>query len=345
MSRETLSKAILAAATLAGMVGVWLELYDTPLLVLSIAAIGVFFAPRRWWILAGVFLTLGLAWSSLHPLRCSVWGRGNVVVGKLGGDFQYVSWGNVLRNMTAPCLNPSVASDMLPEATVLTTERLNGQDFTLYGTNRGEYWVASHDQTSIPWIIWELYDEDVYQSEGVQIQPGDIVIDCGAHIGAFSRFALEQGAGKVIAIEPDPTNLLCLKRNLASGIEEGRVVVFEGGVWDEPDVLNLWTSDENTPASSFFHNTADAKSVEAPVLPLDDILRNLGIEQVDFIKMDIEGSERRALRGAVNTLREFHPRMAICAYHAEQDPAVIPQIRVRDTEVKREGGGNAGGLI
>ena len=49
-------------------------------------------------------------------------------------------------------------------------------------------------------------------------------------------------------------------------------------------------------------------------------------DSVDFIKMDIEGSERHALRGATQTLARFKPKIAVCVYHRQDDSEVLPQI-------------------
>jgi hypothetical protein len=55
--------------------------------------------------------------------------------------------------------------------------------------------------------------------------------------------------------------------------------------------------------------------------------------------MDIEGSERKALVGATNTIRRFHPRMAICVYHLTDDPVVIPStIKAKDKTYRQECG-------
>ncbi len=62
------------------------------------------------------------------------------------------------------------------------------------------------------------------------------------------------------------------------------------------------------------------------VSPLDALVRELSLDRVDFIKMDIEGSEARALKGAEATLRRFRPRLAVCTYHGEQDPRDVPDI-------------------
>jgi FkbM family methyltransferase len=74
-------------------------------------------------------------------------------------------------------------------------------------------------------------------SEGVR--PGDIVIDCGAHVGVFTHTALARGASQVVAVEPEPSNLECLRRNFATEIATGRVIVVGVGVWDSPGILRL----------------------------------------------------------------------------------------------------------
>ena len=68
---------------------------------------------------------------------------------------------------------------------------------------------------------------------GTGIRRGDIVLDAGANVGVFTRKALWAGASKVIAIEPAPENLECLRRNFAAEIADGRVVVYPKGVWDK----------------------------------------------------------------------------------------------------------------
>lgn len=53
---------------------------------------------------------------------------------------------------------------------------------------------------------------------------------------------------------------------------------------------------------------------------------NLINEKVDFIKLDIEGAEQDALKGAKNTIEKYHPILAICIYHKAEDWYKIPEI-------------------
>jgi FkbM family methyltransferase len=63
------------------------------------------------------------------------------------------------------------------------------------------------------------------------VQRGDVVLDIGAHVGVFTAQALELGAAKVVAVEPDPGNVECLRRNFSEDIAAGRVVLVEEAAW------------------------------------------------------------------------------------------------------------------
>jgi predicted RNA methylase len=62
------------------------------------------------------------------------------------------------------------------------------------------------------------------------VPAGAVVLDCGAHVGVYTRRALNEGAAKVIAIEPVPQTVECLRRTFRREIAEGRVVVYQKGV-------------------------------------------------------------------------------------------------------------------
>src|SRR5262249_32601828 len=70
----------------------------------------------------------------------------------------------------------------------------------------------------------------------------------------------------------------------------------------------------------------DEGQISISVLRIDDVVDQLGLSRVDFLKSDIEGAERHALVGAQKTLQKFGPRMALCIYHLPDDPEVITNI-------------------
>jgi FkbM family methyltransferase len=209
----------------------------------------------------------------------------------------------------------------------LDEKEVDGRKLELYQSNLGKFWALAPEEWFIAFLVWEIGTQRAYDDGPVAVQPGDTVIDCGAHVGVFTRYALRRGAGRVVAIEPDPTSLSCLKANFAQEIQEGRVVVVEAGVWDKETRGTLSESPKNSGANSFVvENPGDHKIGGLLLLPLDEIVNRFKLDRVDFIKMDIEGAEPFALRGGVRTLKRFKPRMAIASYHVIEEPRVVSKV-------------------
>ncbi len=212
---------------------------------------------------------------------------------------------------------------------ILAGSRLLEKDpagFHLWETPRGRFWIPQGSDWSLPWDLAEQ-ERRIYGSGPRAVRAGDIVLDCGANVGVFVREALTGGAKLVVAIEPAPENLECLRRSLLAETQAGRVIIYPKGVWDKEDRLPLNVDPENAAADSFVIRTE--KSYQGPTLPLttiDKLAAELKLERVDFIKFDIEGAEQRALVGARETLTRHHPRMAISSYHRPDDPQRIPAL-------------------
>jgi hypothetical protein len=73
-------------------------------------------------------------------------------------------------------------------------------------------------------------------------------------------------------------------------------------------------------------SNANPQATLVPVTTIDSLVPALGLSRVDFIKMDIEGSELQALSGASQTLARFTPKLAIASYHKAEDPSRIPKL-------------------
>lgn len=167
-----------------------------------------------------------------------------------------------------------------------------------------------------------------YQREPVVIRSGDVVLDAGAHLGTFTRTALRKGARIVVAVEPEPTNAACFGRTFESEIQQGRVILVEAALWDSPGTLTLNWSDEDSETGSVLPEGMGARSAQVRATTIDETLGALNLDRLDFVKMDIEGAERHALRGARQTMARFGPRMVLCTYHMWDDFVVLPKIAV-----------------
>jgi len=160
----------------------------------------------------------------------------------------------------------------------------------------------------------------------IQAEPGNYVIDAGACWGDTALYFAHLAGkdGRVYSFEFIPSNLQILRKNLGlnPGLSE-RVHVVERAVWGESD-LRLYYRDRG-PGSNVSFDQNGGSDGSVTTLTIDDLVVNNGLPQVDFIKMDIEGAELQALRGAARTLKQFRPKLAVCLYHRLSDFVDIPE--------------------
>jgi FkbM family methyltransferase len=211
---------------------------------------------------------------------------------------------------------------------ILNASKLLEKDpagYHLWDTPKGRWWIPEGDDFVLPFNLAEQ-ERKIYGTGAQDVKPGDVVLDCGANIGVFTRPAVEKGAKLVVAIEPAPENIESLKRNFKAEIAAGKVIIVEKGVWDKDDTLLLKRDPHNTAADSFVMLKDGSQGVKVPLTTIDKLVAELKLDRVDYIKMDIEGAEQRALTGGSGTIGRYHPRLSISAYHMPDDPVKIPQI-------------------
>ena len=117
---------------------------------------------------------------------------------------------------------------------------------------------------------------------------------------------------RIYVWEPDAANIERLNQNLKKYRD---ITVLPYGMWNEKGELGFY-QDGNGWAR------IDKKA--ANKIQVDTIDNQCAGERVTFIKMDIEGSERNALKGAVNIIKRDKPRLAICIYHSPEEIYEIP---------------------
>ncbi len=157
-------------------------------------------------------------------------------------------------------------------------------------------------------------------NHGITVCQNDIVVDGGAWLGDSTlSFALKAGPkGQVWAFEPQTEHGENLKKTAKIWPCGDRIHVELCGLWSSTGILKFTDSQDYHGAGSF---VSDMGSIEIPVKCLDDFLNG---KKVDFLKLDIEGSELEALKGAEQTLRRWRPKLAICLYHQPSDLHQIP---------------------
>jgi FkbM family methyltransferase len=195
--------------------------------------------------------------------------------------------------------------------------------FVLADTPAGKFWIPAPDYDNLAAELAEQ-QEEVYGHD--VLHPGDVVLDCGANVGVYTRVALAHGARIVVAIDLAPEPIECLRRNFESEIREGRVIVYPKGVWDKDATLRLHTSAKIASAGDSVVLDRGGLGPEVPLTTIDKLVAELKLPRVDVIKMDIEGSEAPALTGAAHTLAAYKPRLAISMEHKQSDPDVIPAL-------------------
>lgn len=163
-------------------------------------------------------------------------------------------------------------------------------------------------------ICCDLVDSLRGYLKNYKLQKGDVVIDCGAYIGAFAMFAAKivGSNGLVFAFEPDKENYKKLLENIKLN-ELTNIIPINKGLWSENTILPL---NRHSEGSTFFFNIDKRDSiVEVPVVSLDNELKEKGVGKIDFIKMDIEGAEIEAIKGSEKTLKNKNIKLAIASYH------------------------------
>jgi FkbM family methyltransferase len=196
--------------------------------------------------------------------------------------------------------------------------------YKLWSTPKGEFWVPDTSDNILAILLAEQERKIYGDAETGGVRRGDIVLDGGAHIGIYVKTALDAGAEKVVAIEPSPDALECLRRNFAKEIASGKVIVYPKGIWDEEKTLVFYSNGNGEAGDSFLTAGPGAKHIaDVPVTTIDKIVAELHLPRVDIIKADIKGAGTRMIKGGGDTLRAFHPRIVISVEEAPEDPAEI----------------------
>ncbi|EHP68895.1 methyltransferase, FkbM family [Metallosphaera yellowstonensis MK1] len=166
--------------------------------------------------------------------------------------------------------------------------------------------------------FYQVVIENIYSPLLSHIKEGDVVIDAGANIGLFSILASfkVKDKGKVIVIEPEPNNLKILKQNVELN-KLNNIIVIPKALYDKPGKM---VSIKGEGVGAYVSEDGEGL-VETTTI--DKIAEETSLKP-RILKMDIEGSEVKALTGGINTLK--HLELIEIEVHDEENMEKVEEI-------------------
>ena len=158
----------------------------------------------------------------------------------------------------------------------------------------GDWWIY---RWRLNFLLGWLENESVKWCEKY-VQPGAVVLDVGAHLGYYTRIfsQLVGESGVVFAFEPCPENYPILKHNL-SAASFHNVKIINKAVSEQNGSASLFISSGHSMHSLNAGFEDEQGKVDVETIALDSFFAENNIDNVDFIKIDVEGAEPLVLRG------------------------------------------------
>lgn len=163
--------------------------------------------------------------------------------------------------------------------------------------------------------MYAIFFQGIYTPPFLPIEKNDTVVDIGANIGVFTIYAATRTQNKVYAFEPFPINFEALQQNIRAN-RVNNVIPYRLAVSDQSGTeLFADSTDWRLKKVALI---ATEKYIEVPSITLEDLMDQNHLEQIDFLKMDCEGSEgiilRSTSRSCLQRIRkismEFHDRIS-----------------------------------
>ena len=164
----------------------------------------------------------------------------------------------------------------------------------------------------IEYLLRSFCDKTEVYRDILKLGENENIIDLGAYDGDTIREFLEATGGRyfyITALEPDEKNFRKLLKNTE---ELDNISCLNMGAWDKKDTL-IFSKKAGR------NSKLSAEGVSVQVTDID----SLEIAAT-FVKMDIEGSELKALCGLERTIKTHSPKLYVCAYHRNEDLFTLP---------------------
>ena len=184
--------------------------------------------------------------------------------------------------------------------------------------------VISYKLTGDIKYLWESEsDRQVVYEEILDCKSISSFVDLGAYNGDTIREMLHFNPNlkNAIALEPDARNFRKLNEYVQT-LEDIDIKCINSGAWCESTTL-LFDASGNRNAGIVSKGNIVSKIKEVSVVSVDEVLVGAS---VDYIKYDVEGSEKEALLGSKNTIQKHSPKLLVSLYHRSEDLFALPEL-------------------
>ena len=184
--------------------------------------------------------------------------------------------------------------------------------------------VISYKLTGDINYLWNSEsDKQVVYEEILECKNISSFVDLGAYNGDTVREMLlyNPNLQTVVALEPDARNFRKLNE-YAQAVENCNIKCINAGAWNENTTL-LFDASGNRNAGIVSKGNIVSKIKEVSVVSVDSVLNGAS---VDYIKYDVEGSEKEALIGSKETIEKYTPKLLVSLYHRSEDLFALPEL-------------------
>lgn len=226
-------------------------------------------------------------------------------------------------------------------------------DTDFYDPNKFDYLFVDNTEIKVPNGVLNKYDlgplnynlriifgnklafkmifvQEQYKYRNVNfVSPGDVVLDGGACYGDTALYFLDKikGKGKVYSFEFMEKNLEIFYQNLELNPHYKDQIEIVKKPISGLSNQKLYVKYNASASFATSEKPLDLTNVtEIESITIDDFVKQNKLEKVDLIKLDIEGFEYESLKSAVQTIKKFQPKLAICIYHKLEDLWRIPNL-------------------
>lgn len=225
----------------------------------------------------------------------------------------------------------------------------------IHSAARSAYGLALRALYSRQGLPWKVHDETVRIDPRVRhlvphepepalfeflrgtIRPGDVVLDVGAFLGIYAVLEARWAGpkGRVLALEPTPSSAACARRHLEWNGVAGQATLVEAAASDRASRATL--HDYDAGSMPYVNSLVEAADTDAPavarevdVVTIDEVCRKHGVIP-SVIRMDVQGAEIHALRGARHVLSTA-PRLSLVV---EMHPQCWPGFGMTEADARR----------